>query len=317
MFDTFYDAAHPYFDRWTPEIGKTTHQGRIAIVGLPDSGKKTLMNSFYGWDAVGESSDTARSYGLIEIVDLPMDSYDSTNVMYRLENAAAIIYVLDGRKGLQSDSFNWIARLRSLDATLLVVLSRSDLVAPDKLQKGLALLEQRLARPVLPIAATDKEAVQNQLIEALLKLSPDLSVPLASEIPDLRGKVARQIMMQTVASGLRLSLEMDELNYLHDLKRIEMQMVQQIAAVYGYTGTRNHDGIMLSLLLRWASRNAAPLLNNVNWMKSWMRTGLVSGMLTLVVGHLAILSYGAKLPGWMNRFSPQAWRNGHASVDSH
>ena len=53
---------------------------------------------------------------------------------------------------LSADDFNWIARLRSIEATLLVVLNHADTLAPDSLPQVVKQLEERLARPVLPLS---------------------------------------------------------------------------------------------------------------------------------------------------------------------
>jgi predicted GTPase len=85
VLDTFYENAYQYVEDWATDSARS-NQGRIAVVGLPNSGKKSLVNSLYGWNAVGESEENTQSYGLIQIINLPQDNYDAVNTLYRLES---------------------------------------------------------------------------------------------------------------------------------------------------------------------------------------------------------------------------------------
>lgn len=315
MLDTFYQDTYGYIDEFSFD-GARSNQERIAIVGLPNSGKKLLINSLYGWDVIGENDGSERNYGLIQVIDLPENDYEATSVVYRLESSEIILFVLDAAKGLNNDSFSWVARLRSLDASLVIVLSNAVDIPASELKRCVAELESRTARPVLALTSNDKSVVQDQLLVAMLKLSPDVAVPLASEIPSLRGKVARQTILQAVAQSMALSLEMGESGYAYELRQLEMQLVRRIASIYGYNGAaRSRDRMLLMILLRWASRRTIPLISEAGWMKTWMRTGLFSGVLTLGVGYLALLSYGISPPAWLLRFTPQSWKTHYAKVD--
>lgn len=280
-------------------------QGRIAIVGLSGAGKKTLFNSLWGWDAVKESEETSRSFGLFTLIDLPLDPYDAANVLYRLENADLILYVLDGRKGLTAECFNWIARLRSVEATLLVILNQASEMPRDALPQCVNELEERLARPVLPLSTTDRDDVQGKLIPAMLKVCPNLAAPLANEIPSLRAHVARHIVLQSVigciTTGLDTGIGNDSAAYLG----VQMRMIRQIAAIYGYKN-REHfrERIGVSLLLRWTMHAGLPVTARLKRLEAWMRPGIFGAGTTLVIGYLAILAYGGHLPRWLRRFAP-------------
>lgn len=280
-------------------------QGRIAIVGLHGAGKKTLFNSLWGWEAVNDSRDTTRSFGLFTLIDLPLDLYDVSNVLYRLENADLILYVLDGREGLTADGFNWIARLRSIEATLLVILNHADSMPEETLPQSVKQLEERLARPVLPLAVHNRDDVLGKLIPSLLKVCPDLAVPLANEIPSLRTRVARHVVLQSVLSCMTTGLEGVGANDPNAYMGVQMRMIRQIAAIYGYKNRDRHRERMgLSLLLRWITRFGLPMTTRHKQLEVWMRPGLISAGATVIIGYAAILSYGGYLPRWLQRFAP-------------
>jgi hypothetical protein len=277
-------------------------QGRIAIVGLPGVGKKTLFNSLWGWDAVGESGESARNYGLINLIDLPSDQYDAASVLYRLENADLIIHVLDGKTGLDQENFGWITRLRSLDATILVVLNRVDTIPEDELSQNLDTLEERLARPVVPLSGENGHDVRDKLVPVILKLCPALAVPLAMELPSLRGQVARHVVnhhaMKSAADGV-------DAQDARAIVRIQTQMLHEIAAIYGFRGTRRmRDRFMLTGVLQWVIGHLMPLSAKIKLLDIRM----VGSASTFIVGYVAIVGYSADLPRWINRFTPQAWR---------
>lgn len=298
-----YNAFNHLRTEFTDEAARQM-QGRIAIVGLPDVKKNDVLNSLWGWDAVSESAETIRNFGLFTLIDLPLDPFDVSSVLYRLENADLILYVLDGKQGLTPDGFNWIARLRSLEATLLVVLTQADKLPKEKLPLGIKLLEERLARPVLPLC-TNTDDIQAKLVPAMLKVCPDLAVALANEVPALRSHVARHIVLQSVVGCMTAGLDTGLANDPTAYMGVQMRMMRQISAVYGYKGReRYHERVGFSLLLRWALRFGLPITARLKWLEAWMRLGVISAGITLAIGYAAILAYGGYLPRWLQRFTP-------------
>lgn len=296
--------------RLSLDDAQRTNGGRIAIVGLPGAGKKTLCNSLWGWDAVQPSRETTRNFGLVTLIDLPLDAYDAASVLYRLENMDLIVFVLDGEQGLEADGFNWIARLRGLDAAMLIVLNKVDRIPADKRQSALDYLETRTARPVVPVSAVSPPDVRDNLLSAILQMCPDLAVPLATEIPALRRTVALHTVMQGVMTSLTLNLEINARNDSSVLVGLQIRLIRQVAAIYGYRekgGVRQRIG--LSVVLRWLIHTAIKQTARLQQLEGRIGGSVVSALSTFVVGHGAIIVYGGNLPRWLVRYTPQGWRS--------
>jgi hypothetical protein len=291
--------------------------GQIAVVGLPNTGKKTICNSLWGWDAVQANGEMARNFGLFTLIDLPLDPYDVAGILYRLENTDLIIFVLDAEQGLDPDSFHWIARLRGLNAAMLVVVNKADRIADDRLKTVLEHIEVRSARPVIPLKAVDAHDVRSNLLSAILRISPEMAVPLATEISSLRHSVALHLVMQAVMSCLTINLEVNTRKDSSVLVGLQLRLIRQIAAIYGYkeqTGIRKRMG--LSVVLRWGIHLAIKHAARIQHFEGRIGMNVISVITTFVVGRSAMLVYGGQLPAWIARYTPQAWRAHHAPANS-
>ena len=297
------DEAQGFIDRLAhrEDDENDTSSGRIAIVGLSGTGKKTLCNSLWGWQAVADSAEMIRSFGLFLLIDLPTDIYDASNVLFRLERAELVLYVLDGSRELQSADFEWIARLRSLNATLLVVANKTDALSKAALKRTLTALEERLARPVIPVVGSDPKAVREQLIPAILNACPTLAEPLAAEIASLRRKVARQLMLRSAMTSMALSFE-DSPPDAHVLLALQMRLIRRIAALYGFKdrGQQVRE-FLLGLILRVLLRSLGAVSARFPKVREWMVSGTVAAVTTLLIGRLALAYYSAELPVWLTR----------------
>ncbi len=210
--------------------------GRIAIVGLSQAGKKTLVNSLWGWPALkgSQPTETVRKLGLFTLITPPTDTTDETNIIYHLESADLVIYLIDGLAGPKADDIHWLARLRVLPGTLLIVLNKSDQLngsmSPPRLEK----LQDMFARPVIKLTASDQRVVHDQFLPVVLKACPQLAIPLATEITGLRWQISRQLIRDAAVKSSTLSLENSATIDLPALLDLQRRLVRQIAHIYGY-----------------------------------------------------------------------------------
>lgn len=324
-FNEFPTDMYGMFDqlRYDFDDMPRSSQGRIAIVGLPDAGKETLYNYLYGWKAVHPNDEDTRELGMITLLDLPTDPYDVAGIVYRLESTELILFVMDSARGLDAEVFNWITRLRTLDATFLVILNRTNRVEEEALDTLISRIENRVARPILPLQGQDKHEVRNQLLGTLLSMCPQLAVPLATEIPSLRSNVARHTVSQYAMTAMSLSL--DSYTSLEDpsaLIGLQLRMIKELTKIFGYHNTGGfRQRLGLSIVMRSVFKHSLIFVSRFSTMNGWIGAGLVNAMTTLIVGHIMILFYGTQLPRWMVRFTPQAWKvqqsNGQPTVTYH
>ncbi len=296
--------------RWTDE-GNPRAQGAIALVGLDGAGKKTLYNSLRGWQAVADSGETIRSFGLFTLVDLSDDQSSASSVLYKLESARLIVYIVNARNGLDSNDYEWIAQLRALNATLLVALNVTDQLSDGDIASAAASIQEKVTRPVLPLVASDVEAVHRQFLPAVLKLCPDLAEYLASEIAGLRRQVAYGVIARCAAASAASLL--DSRGDVTTLAALQAQMIRRVAAVYGHRANASYEVIVMPLLrqsLWWTKR----LVVRFPKLRPWMVSGAVAVLGTVIIGQMAILLYGGKLSVGLLEHLPARHRHGQSAA---
>lgn len=120
--------------------------GYIAILGRPNAGKSTLVNSLVGEKVaiVSPKPQTTRNnilgiltkdnYQLV-LVDTPgihksknaLDKYMMKNVRSAIGGADVNVYLLDCTKNVRDDEFDYIQKLADEQTSLVVVISKIDL----------------------------------------------------------------------------------------------------------------------------------------------------------------------------------------------
>lgn len=311
MFGSIPYDYYPGYDRWGRndfwDMEEGSH-GKIAIVGLPHAGKRTLCNSLWGWDVFSPqgddpvAGDPVRNFGLFSLVDLPTNPFESENILFRLNGVELVVYVLSGESDICQDSFNWISRLRSIEATLLVVLNKADRLGAERVGTVVADLEEKLARKVIPLSAQNKLAVREEFLPVLLKTCPQLAVPLAAEVASLRRKVARKLIWQSMMMGSLANHGSMPLIEASALIGVQLRLVRQIGALYGHK-TPNDPLLQMALTTAmglFQKRYADNLTQALN-MNDRAMAALCGAFSTWVIGRLAIAYYEAALPEWLER----------------
>ncbi len=294
----FGPLADAFYQMW-PEAHEAPRrsEGRIALAGLPGSGKKTLINSLWGWEALTELPDEpVHRLGLFTLVTLPEEAGNGDDLLYALESADLVIYLLDGVAGPQPADIRWLARLRALPATLLIVLNKADLLGGTIAPEVLAGLRDQLARPVLPLSASDGRAVHDRFLPAVLKACPQLAVPLAAEITGLRWRVVQRLIHDSaVMSGLS-TLENGATVDIHALLDLQRRLLRQIAQVYGFREDDDATPGPWTLVQRAVLHQLARVMQDLGPLGRRLAALLISVSGTWAAGQQAQAHYDGARP---------------------
>ncbi len=178
---------------------------RIAIVGRPNTGKSTLFNALTGTrdalvhDRPGVTRDTIsgnfrdRPYALYDTAGLERArsgiALDSTNMaISAVENADAILFVVDGRVGLTNEDIDWAKLVRrKTRAPILLLVNKSE--SEKRLANIHDFYKLGFGEPVL-VSAEHKRGFDS-IYEFLDKIAgDDANAPVVERETDTRMKIA-------------------------------------------------------------------------------------------------------------------------------
>lgn len=297
------------------------NRGRVVIAGLHGAGKSTLLNRLEGWDVspVSSAAPGAETWagledlGLFALIDLPADERDADPAGLAgprdllggaVGEADVVVFVVDGAllaaasgeagaqaRQSQMVEYRWLCRLRALGRPLVLVLSKADLLG-DALAAAQADLERRLAAPLVAVSAQTDPGVALKLLPRVLEAEPDLLVPLAGEIPVLRQQAATRLIRQTALLSGVMGLEPVPLLDLPLQLALQARLLLRLASIYGQArpggGSREMVAAAVGGLgMRYAVQQLAKLVPVLGWAVS----GLLSGVITYLVGQAAAAHY--------------------------
>lgn len=178
---------------------------RIAIAGRPNTGKSTLFNALTGTrdalvhDRPGVTRDTIsgnfrdRPYTLYDTAGLERArsgiAVDSTNMaISAVENADAILFVVDGRVGLTNEDIDWAKLVRrKTRAPILLLVNKSE--SEKRLANIHDFYKLGFGEPVL-VSAEHKRGFDS-IYEFLDKIAgDDAGAPVVEREVDTRIKIA-------------------------------------------------------------------------------------------------------------------------------
>ena len=166
--------------------------GYVAVLGRPNAGKSTLINSLVKNKVaiVSPKPQTTRNNILgilteenyqIVFVDTPgihksknaLDKFMMKNVRSAIGGADVMVYLFDCTKKLSSDELEYIKNLKQKnEGKLIVVLSKIDLVQKSNLLPLLAKLgEIREIDDIIPLSSVKNQNTK-ELIDAILNYLP-------------------------------------------------------------------------------------------------------------------------------------------------
>jgi len=258
----------------------------VILTGLPNVGKKTLFNTLYGWQAVGISTERVRSFGRFTLVDL----YPETP-LYLMEQAALILYVIDGSIPAQQLDFAWIARLRALNVPLVLTVNRLRGASKFERAQALSELESRLGGKILTVEATNSGQVHHDFIPQVMKLVPAAAPLLASELRGLRATAAHQVIHTAAMAWLTGEDEAGEAFTSEALSASQMALMEQVALLFGRTSPHGAQSIVVQRVLRQTSDYLIKALTHLPGTPSRLIQRGVCALSTYLIGWAAVSYY--------------------------
>lgn len=166
--------------------------GFIAIIGKPNAGKSTLINSLLN-EKIAITTPKAQTtrnaiLGILNeedmqiiFIDTPgihsaktaLGSYMNKEAMSQAAGVDVIYYICDGNKGLQNDDKEILERLFSYGAPVFLLVNKIDEVNSEVLIKRLAYADNHYDfAEIIPISALNKENL-DELLETSKKYLKD------------------------------------------------------------------------------------------------------------------------------------------------
>ncbi|MBF0385549.1 MAG: GTPase Era [Candidatus Omnitrophica bacterium] len=175
-----------------------TRSGVVAIVGRPNVGKSTLLNSIIGEKVaiVSKVPQTTRNQikgiynderGQIVFIDTPglhssrdnLDKFMNQSSLATLEGADCIIYLVDVSRRLGEEEKNIVDKVKGIKAPVILALNKVDL-GQDRIPEYLSFWEKAKGKPVtemknfslIVVSAARKDNIE-ELIDIIFGYLPN------------------------------------------------------------------------------------------------------------------------------------------------
>lgn len=243
---------------------------KIALVGMPNSGKSTLFNTFKGQriSPVSPEAGTTKTlirgaFGPFALIDTPGHLPD---IMHRgIKEASVILLLIDGTRGFTKEDEALYKEVKHADKPIIAVVNKIDLMRtdPEELCDDLAVRLE--IEEAVPISAKNGTNVNEDLIPAMIDASPEAAVAIGRELPAFRRAAVAKIIRNSTLLSLAAGLEPVPLVDIPILLGTQIRLVLRIAAIYGepLTASRAREvvaTITAGLTLRYVAEQAAKLV---------------------------------------------------------
>ncbi|HLW01545.1 MAG TPA: GTPase [Ktedonobacterales bacterium] len=243
---------------------------KIALVGLPNTGKSTLFNMLKGQrlSPVSPEAGTTKmlvrgAFGPFALIDTPGHLPD---IMQRgVQEASVIVMLIDGTRGFRKEDEALYKEIKRANKPIIVVVNKIDLMRTDPEEMCVDLAARLEITEALPISAMKGTNVSEDLIPAMIDASPEAAVAIGRELPAFRRAATGKIIRSSTLLSLAAGLEPVPLVDIPILLGTQIRMVLRIAAIYGepLTASRAREvvaTITAGLVLRYAAEEAAKLV---------------------------------------------------------
>lgn len=240
---------------------------KVAIIGLPNSGKSTLFNTLQGKyvspvsPIEGTTTTNVRgAFGPFILIDTP--GHIPEMQQEAVAEAAVTIYLLDAQEGMRPRDYEMVEQLHKTNKPFAVALNKSDLIG-EAADEAAARAAARLhVQDVIPISARDGANVSEELIPALINASPEAAIVLGRQLPQFRREAANKLVRSATLISLAAGLEPIPLVDIPILLGNQIRLVLRIAAVYGEPMSAQHMRELVTtiaggLLMRYLAEEAA------------------------------------------------------------
>jgi len=278
---------------------------KVAILGLANSGKSTLFNTLKGKysSPVSEQAGTTTTlvrgvFGPFALIDTPGHLPDLQD--QAVEESSVVIYLLDAAQGLRPRDMDLIQRLRESEKPLVVALNKCDLLRESADEAAARAAARLHLKDIVPISAQTGDNVAEELIPALIEVSPEAALVIGRELPEYRHSAAARIVRSSTMVSLVAGLEPIPLIDIPILLSNQVHMLLRIAAVYGEPMSSQHVRELLvtvggGLALRYIAEEAAKVMPFGGDLVS----GAIAAAGTWAMGQVAIeyFEHGKRLSG--------------------
>ncbi|MDE3230436.1 MAG: GTP-binding protein [Chloroflexota bacterium] len=267
---------------------------KIAIVGMPNSGKSTLFNTLEGQyrsyvsPEAGATKEFVRgAFGPFALIDTPGHLPEMQR--QAIDEASAALYLLDATQGVRPQDTEVIQRLRDGEKPFVIALNKTDLLAGDVDELAARVAARLHVTDVTPISAQTGENVAEELIPAIINTSPEAALVLGRLLPQYRRRAANKLVRNASLVSLAAGLQPIPLVDIPILLSNQIRMTLRIAAVYGEPVTAAHLREIMTtvaggLIMRYLAEElakAAPVAGD-------LVSGAIAAAGTYALGQVAI-----------------------------
>lgn len=286
------------------------HEQPSRYIALVGKGANGILSSGLLSDGHTPSGDKSAVRAL-ELTDNPQRAM---GLLMEMEHADVILFVLDVQERLTSGHLRWLAQMEVLKVPRVLLINGAERVKAQVLSRMLKTIQERLRLPAVPVYADDPDQTRTLLVETLIHLSPRLAAGVCLYSPALRPVLVHHLLNQAAHNSMELNAQNGTDAELSPLAKAQLQLVQQLKAVYGkgerLTAQEYHSMLTMATT---ATHYASHLISTLPTRDPRRRARVANAVSTLLLGYLVMVFHGETPPDIRQQVLPQIWRLYRAS----